>query len=212
MCAISDGQQERSTGIDNDVAGRSAGATTSAQTKTDSDRAVIAERTGHAAGPAAIAAAAADRLRHDGAGHVARRSDGGCVEHFDRPGRTSGSTIAAQRHTNGHRPVTTGKRTGQRKAAIAAAAANRLGQDADRIVASRGDLAVIGDPDPIARAARAARAAKRNAEAGGTIAKPACQRGGPATIAATAADRLGQDAVTIIAKGGQDSRVQHVSG
>ena len=103
-------------------------------------------------------------------------------------------------------------RTGDVEAARAAAAAQRLGDDAARIVAQRrsgdqeigrnGDVAIDVDRDVVGVAAEPARAADPDIDRAGALAgKRDAGRDVEPASAAAAADRLGQHAVAVVAAG-----------
>src|SRR5690606_13948741 len=99
---------------------------------------------------------------------------------------------------------------GARKAAGAAAAADRLGQEAMsvltgiRVLGVAGDdEAVVADGDGVADGAAAAGAAERQRDVSRVPAAEG-EPEGSAAVAAIAADRLGQDAICEIAGGADD--------
>ena len=145
---------------------------------------------------AAIAAAAAHRLRKDAVGAVLEGDDVADRGHRHRTGITT--TFAAAADADADRAAFRGDGQRAREAAIAAAAAHRLRQDAVGLDALGPDIAIADDGDRLAVAAIVAAAADTNAQAG-----LAGQAGGnrEATIAATATDRLREDAVRPVAGG-----------
>ncbi len=139
----------------------------------------------------AIAAATTDRLRQDANRVRLRRMDDASVEDLDVLAFAATGALAAHgiagRLAAAHR-----QRSGE--AAGAAAAANRLRQDADRAHASGRDLAEVLDRHQLARIA--GRAAGAAADRGlRLLAGRQRATDGEAAVAATAADRLRQDAV-----------------
>src|SRR5690606_6833500 len=187
-------------GADGDVAGRAAGAAFEAECHREAHRilllrvlAVAAERDGRAA---ALAAAVADALREDAGRAIAQRRDEAVGEDRDVPAGAAGAADAAERHAD---------RAAGRRAAhqvgrdVATAAADRLRENAGRVVTRSRDVAFVADRDRIARAAVARGAADRevHADAAARIGHADVD----ARIAATAADRLRDDALRAVARG-----------
>src|SRR5690606_40015956 len=150
----------------------------------------------------ARAAAAADRLGEDRVRsealrlHAPRGADG------DVAGRAAGAAFEAECHREAHRILllrvlaVAAERDG-RAAALAAAVADALREDAGRAIAQRRDEAVGEDRDVPAGAAGAADAAERHADrAAGR--RPAHQVG--RDVATAAADRLRENAGRVVTR------------
>ena len=159
-------------------------------------RAADADRGAEAAGDdeAAIAATAAERLRDDAGRAVLECLDAAAGGHVDLLAGAAGAALAAD-------PDGDHARSAQRKAAIAATAADRLRQDAGGIRAVRRNLRV-GDVVGHHVAVAAGRAAAANGDRGDGAGRETA-----AAIAAAAADRLRQDADRRIAVGADDGAV-----
>ncbi len=145
---------------------------------------------------AAIAAAAANRLRHDPIGAVARGAERSDICDIDS---AAVGALPARPAKGQADPGIPAARRRNRKAAIAAAAADRLGDDRIQLAAMGRDRAEARHVDSVGIASGTARAteAERN-----TAIAAAGPRNRKAAIAAGAADRLGKDAVGIVLPGG----------
>ena len=93
---------------------------------------------------------------------------------------------------------------------IAAAAADRLGEDAVGVGAGRSDLAAVGDGDVAAIAAVAADAADRDQRSVGRRTDQDVGGKDEAAVAAAAADRLGEDADAAFARGLNEAAIVDV--
>src|SRR6202012_5006148 len=95
-------------------------------------------------GEAAIAAAAANRLRDDAVSMIARCAEQVGVRHVDFIANAAGAAFAAERDTHADRILRGAERRAEAEAAIAAATADRLRDDRIRRITGRRDRAVIG--------------------------------------------------------------------
>src|SRR5262249_58446151 len=169
-------------GIDGDPVG----ATAILGGAADRDRGAAQRAQGECDRRAAIAAAAADRLRDDRAGLVAMCRDVALAGEVHRGAAAAAAAAAA----DPDREADGAKRTGTGKAAAAPAPADRLREHAVRLRAPGDDVAQTGDSDARGVAASAARPAE--ADRGGAHA----DGGGDAetAVAPAAANGLRDDA------------------
>ncbi len=119
----------------------------------------VGDRVAHGLMGAAVAAATADRLQEQGRCRVAGGQDLRARPHpdLDRTAIASGTARAAQPER-----IFMAARS-RRHGGEPAAAADALGQDADRAEAARGDCAVLNDPHGAAIARHGSGAAERQA-------------------------------------------------
>src|SRR5579871_1205082 len=136
---------------------------------------------------AAVAAAAADRLRQDAVGKRAVRPDRADTRYVDRIARTRGAAVAADalRLLDGGGCVV-GRLHEQGEGAVAAAAADALRENADRVCALCRDVAGALDIDRARCGAAAAVSADAAHEVRAAVLKR--ERAREAAVAARAAD------------------------
>ncbi len=193
-----------------DVAGSIAAAALTADRQADREgprarrRAGPAQYTGNS--DAAITATAADALREDAVGILTTREDAGLVVDIDVAARAAHAAFAADadrrvelRRRAGVTGAAVTERAREAEAAVAAAAADALREQARRAVA-RGLDPVAGDTDTTVQDHRAAvaptSAVAADAEADGRATPGVnCHATGPAASAAAAADALREDRV-----------------
>ena len=97
---------------------------------------------------------------------VAKRLDIAAHGHINRSGHAAGSAIAAQGDIDRSTIATAGRPEGARETTIAAAAADRLGEDTVGLIALGPDLATRVDGHRTGRIAAATAAAQRDADRG----------------------------------------------
>src|SRR6185437_9714088 len=147
-------------------------------------------------GEAAVAAASAKRLREDAVSAVASGRYPAVAIDRDRARRPAAGAFAAD--ADGSSEIRTAGR-GDREAAVAAAAADRLGGNAVRLEALSQNIVVAGDARGRGVAAASGIAADRNAEARAPRADARADR--EAAVAAAPAKRLGENTVRHFAVG-----------
>ncbi len=180
--------------VDRHRAGRAAAAAEAADGDADARQ---ADRGRRADREAAVAAAAADRLRCDAVRILALRPDrsGAGHNHVRRAARIA--AVAADGHRRRAADIVerAGAADGDAEAAVAAAAADRLRKDAVRIVEDSGDVAGARNLDGAGVAAAAAAPADADADADDAAERHDARK---AAIAAVAADRLRENAIGVV--------------
>ena len=146
-------------------------------------------------------------MRDDGRGAVAARDDRAGILDIDFAGIIAHAAGAADRHRELYRIGFGCERAGCGKAAVAAAAADALREDAVGMIAGRGQQLGVGDIDFIGLAAGAALAADRDAEIPGVGLIAERSREAEAAVTAAAADALGDDRRSRIGKRFDDAVV-----
>src|SRR5690606_29997596 len=193
----------------------------SAHGQVDAAGASTAESHGGGDGAAAIAPAAADRLRQHPRGMVTPRRDVPRKSHFHAVSRSSAGAVASQTERDGGGQTGAGAHGSRHgETAVAAAAAAALGEEADGAIALRLDTALVAEllnaavcektaglhPAPIApRTAIATDGQGQGARDG--LARRDGDRNGVAAVAAATTHALQQDARGVLARGVDDGEI-----